>query len=342
VRPLAPYEYASRLAYFLWDSPPDDKLLTAAANNELVDATKRQTHVDRLIADARFTRGVQRFYGQWLNLGAFAELARNDAGFDLTVVQALSTSLLMSATQLYASASPNITGLFSGQSYYMNDVLRSFYGLSGTGTSFTPVAMNNQSRRGILTHPALMALLARPGESFPIARGLFIVRKLLCHDVPLPNGLVIPQLAPVQNGVSTRERIEMHASNGICATCHNLFDPPGFALEDFDEVGRFRTMDQGVAVDTSGTMTIGSDIDGPFATGDELLARIATSNDVRSCFAKGYLQFALAQTQLPAEDACSAAALAKSFAPSGDLEQLVSSLVSTDAFRLRLAEGVAP
>jgi len=342
VRPLAPYDYATRLAYFVWDSPPDDKLLTAAGANELADATKRQTHLDRMIQDPKFMRGVESFYNQWLHTEAFRTLARDADGFDASVVQALQTSLVMSATQLYTAGSPNITGLFSGQSYYMNDVLRRFYGLTGTGTSFTAVAMDKQSRRGIVTHPALMAALARPKESFPVGRGLFVMRTLLCKDIPLPNGLTIPEVPPVMQGVSTRQRYQMHSSNGVCAQCHKLFDPAGFSLEDFDEVGRFRTTDNGAAVDTSGTMAAGTDLDGAFATGDELLARLAESQDVRACFAKQYLKFALARDQLVDEDTCSADAVGKSFAPTGDLKQIVSNVASTDAFRQRLAEGVAP
>jgi hypothetical protein len=247
----------------------------------------------------------------------------------------------MSATQLYSSASPNIRSLFTGETYYMNDVLRSFYGISGTGTAFGAVSMTGQKRRGIVTHPALMALLARPAESFPVGRGLFVVRTLLCMSIPLPNGLTIPEVPPIADGLTTRERFEMHSSNGVCANCHKLFDPPGFALENYDAVGRYRTMDNGELVNSSGNMAVASDIDGAFATGDELLARMADSVDIRECFSSQYLKFALAREELAAEDTCSADSLAKSFAPTGDLKKLVSSVATTDAFRMRLAEGVA-
>lgn len=342
VRPLASTAYASRLSFFIWDSAPDDALMTAASANDLADPSKRQAQIDRMIQDAKFMRGVESFYRQWFHLEAFRTLARDAAGFDASVVQALSTSLLMSATQLYTSSNPNISELFSGQTYYLNDVLRRFYGLSGTGTAFTAVAMSGQNRRGILTHPGLMAALARPHESFPVGRGLFIVRTLLCQNISLPNGLTIPELPPVEDGVSTRKRYEMHSSNGACQSCHQMFDPPGFALENFDEVGRYRTMDNGVAVDSSGTMAANTDVDGPFATGDELLARLVGSEDVRTCFARQYLKYALSRDELVAADACSAAAVGNSFASTGDLKQVVSSIAGTDAFRQRLAEGVGP
>jgi len=258
------------------------------------------------------------------------------------VAQSLSTSLLMSATQIYSSATPNLSSLFSGQSYYMNDTLRTFYGLAGTGTAFSAVTVNGESRRGVLTHPALLALLSRPAESNPIARGLFIYRNLLCGTISPPTNFVIPPLAPIQPGLSTRDRLDQHVSDPVCASCHKIFDPPGFALENFDEVGRYRTMDQGRSVDTSGTMAVNKDVDGPFATGDELLARIASSNDVRACFAQQYLKFALTRTQMAPEDACSVQALGTAFVPSGDLKQLVALVAKSDAFRLRTTEGVGP
>ena len=340
VQPLGPYEYATRLSYFIWNSTPDDTLMAAAGSNDLADGAKLQAQLDRMIADSRFTRGITAFYARWLNLAAFAELARDDAGFDLSMAQSLSTSLLMSATQLYASGTPTISSLFSGQSYYMNDTLRGYYGVSGTGTAFSPVTMNGQSRRGILTHPALMALLARPAESNPISRGLFIYRNLLCGQISPPTNFVIPPLAPIQPGLSTRDRLQEHVSSPVCASCHTIFDPPGFALENFDEVGRYRTMDQGKSVDTSGTMAVGKDVDGPFTTGDQLLAKIASSNDVRACFAQQYLKFALTRTDMAREDACSVEALGTAFAPSGDLKQLVAMVAKSDAFHLRTTEGV--
>jgi hypothetical protein len=340
VRPLSNHEYATRMAFFIWDGPPDDELTAAAENGELSDPTRVQAQLARMIEDPRSSRGISQFYSRWLNLHAFGELARDDPGFDQNVVTALATSLLMSATELYASDNPTISGLFSGESYYFNDVLRDFYGVSGSGTDFTLAAMEGESRRGILTHPALMALMARPAESFPIGRGLFILRTVLCQNIPPPPaGFVIPQLPGVQEGVSTRQRLDMHVSNPVCNTCHSMIDPAGFAFESFDEVGRFRTIDSGVPVDTSGTLTINGDVDGAFATGDEFLDKLANSADVKICFAEKYLNFALSREETHPADACTIRALGESFASVGDLEQLVASVAVSDSFRLRLTEG---
>jgi hypothetical protein len=341
VRPLAAYEYASRLAYFIWDGPPDEALSSAAANSALDDPSGRDAEVARMLADPRASRGIAQFYTRWLGMKGFDEIARDAPGFDQELVGALETSLLMSATELYKAPNPNITSLFAGESYYLSDVLREFYGIAGAGADFTATPMPGQARRGILTHPAMMALLARPGESFPIGRGLYLLRNVLCQVISAPTGIVIPPQPPLQEGTSTRERLEAHTASPICQGCHALINPAGFAFEAFDEVGRFRTTDHGRMVDSSGVLALGvSDIDGSFATGDELLAKLGESQTVRACFAQKYLDFALARAVAESADACSQQKLAESFGASGDLKGLIVAVAASDAFRMRRAEGV--
>ncbi|MEP7048953.1 MAG: DUF1588 domain-containing protein [Pseudomonadota bacterium] len=337
---IPPYELASRLSYFIWDSTPDDALYAAASTNDLSDAGKLGTQMDRMLKDSRFLRGITGFYSSYLRLGSFREVARDDAGFSTDIVAALRTSLLMSATQLYQGSTPaNVAGLFSGSTYYLNGALRSFYGLAGTDTAFTPADMASEERHGILTHPALMALLARPDQSNPISRGLFVRRTILCQDLPPPpTNVVIPPLPPVAAGLSTRERLDQHTKAPLCASCHTLIDPPGFALENFDQVGRHRSVDSGISTDTSGTMTTAGDLNGDFAKGSDLLTRIAQSQDVKGCFAQKYFEYAVSRVAA-ADDACSVDRLKKSFVPSGDLLALVASIANTDSFRFRKSEG---
>ena len=337
---LPAYELASRLSYFIWDSMPDDALYAAAGANELADPIRLRTQLNRVLGDARFLRGVTGFYSSWLNLAGFREVARDDSAFTTDIVSALQTSLLMSTTKLYQGATPaNVAGLFSGSTYYLNGALRSFYGLAGGDTAFTAADMASDERRGILTHPALMALLARPDQSNPISRGLFIRRAILCQDLPPPPaGVVIPPLPPVAPGLSTRDRLDQHTKSPLCASCHNLIDPPGFALENFDQVGRHRKADSGKPTDTSGSMSGAGDLDGDFATGADLLGRIAQSQDVKGCFAQKYFEYAVSRLAAN-EDACSLDGLKKNFVPSGDLLALVMSIANTDSFRFRTSEG---
>jgi hypothetical protein len=339
VVPLSAYELASRLSLFMWDGPPDDALYAAAGAGKLNDAAGLATELERLVSDARFARGTESYYSDWLGLKGFKEVARDDAALTSDLITTLESSLLMSATSLYASAAPNIESLFSGESYYLNDKLRTFYGLTGGGPMLESVALPNEARRGIVTHPGLMTLLARPNASNPIARGLFVQRTLLCNEIPPPpQGVVIPQLPPAMPGLPTRARLEQHTQEPLCASCHDQIDPPGFALENYDAVGRFRTQDAGLPVDTSGSMQSGGDTGGAFATGGEFLDRLAKSSDVKRCFAKHYLGFAVARDLAP-EDTCALSRLADDFAKSGDLKQLVVAVAKSDAFRLRATEA---
>lgn len=339
VVPLPAYELASRLAFFVWDSGPDDALFAAAAAGKLADATGVQSELTRLMADARFKRGLESFYGDWLGLKGFTEVARDDKSLTSELLVDLQRSLLQSVTAPYESQNPTLQGLLSGQSYFFNDKLRAFYGLAGGSPALELAELPNEGRRGILTHPALMLLLARPNASNPIARGLFVQRSLLCNEIPPPpQGLVIPQLPPIMEGLSTRDRLVQHTKEPLCATCHTRIDPPGFALESFDAVGRFRTVDSGKAVDTSGVMSSESDADGAFANGGELFDRLASSADVKRCFAQHYLSFAV-ERPLANEDACALSRVADGFGTSGDLKQLVVAVASSDAFRLRATEA---
>lgn len=341
VRPLTAYEYASRLAYFIWDGPPDDTLTAAAASGDLADPVKRAQQVARLMQDDRALRGIKQFYSSWLKLNSFREVSRDVENFDDDVVAALTESLLLSATELYKSSTPNIASLFTGDTYYFNDVLGSFYDVAVTGSEFQPRSLAGQARRGILTHPALMALLSRPDESFPIGRGLYVLHNVVCKVIPaLPPGFVPPQQPAQQEGVSTRKRLEVHTADPTCQVCHSMINAAGFVFENFDEVGRYRATDHGVAVDSSVVLALGMDVDGTYATGDEVIAKFADSSAVRECFAERYVDFALSHDVTDPADACSIQAVSESFKTSGDLKKLVETVAASDSFRMRLAQGV--
>jgi hypothetical protein len=342
------YEMASRLSYFVWDSMPDDMLFQAAASsNALRDGQSVQAQVARMMSDqARLVRGVTGFYAPWLELATFSDsLAKADKLFTADVVHSLGTSLLMSATQLYMGPTPNISGLFSGQTYYMNQTLQTYYHLTGAAAAFIATDMPNEFRSGLLTHPAFLAMKGRAQKTHPILRGTFVRSKLLCQDLTPPPGLVFTPLPEVpKTGVTTRQEIISHVPPQ-CAACHDLIDPPGFSLENYDEVGRYRTMENGVTVDSSGNMTMAGDLNGAFAKGSELMTRIAASNDVKTCFAQQYFEHALSGdtvAKVAPDDQCSADGIKTNFAASGDLNNLIVLIATSDSFRMRKSEGAAP
>jgi hypothetical protein len=153
----------------------------------------------------------------------------------------------------------------------------------------------------------------------------------------------VPQLpdAPVM-GVTTRQEVVAHSRDPMCGACHSLLDPPGFALENFDQVGRRRETENGKPVDSSGTLMNGGDLEGPFAQGDDLLSRMSTSATVRGCFAQQYFQFAVSGDvagRVAPADQCSLERVTHGFSGPGDLRGLVQLIATSDSFRFRLSEG---
>jgi hypothetical protein len=339
VRSLSGTELASRLSFFLWSSPPDDVLRTAG--DTLLDPTAQRAQIDRMITDPRFERSLDSFYTAWLRLSGLRDIARDDAGFTTEVVNSLTTSVHMSITSIYAAPAPQFEQLLTGESYFMDATLKSFYGANGDGSGFTAVSLAGEGRRGLLTHPTLMALLAKEDHSSPIARGLFTLRSLLCGDVPPPDGIAIPAFPEEAENLSTRDRLEQHVTDPMCKGCHAEFDYLGYAYENFDEVGRYRAMDGGKPVDSSGIVERSLDFDGPFANGAELFEKMAASNDVKRCFVERYFEFAVAR-RVAANDACALETAKNGFVGSADLKELAVSLAGSTALRERLSEGVAP
>jgi hypothetical protein len=354
VLPITGYELASRLSYYIWNSMPDEALF-AAARSGLSDPESVQAQVNRMLQDQTLlVHGMSAFYSDWLNIAGFSEgIVKTDPAFTQDVAVSLGQSLLLSATELYKTASPNISSLFSGETYYMNDTLQSYYNLKGAGTvAFTATDMPGQQRRGLLTHPGFLAVNARPGVTAPINRGYFVLANLMCMPLAVPSNLEIPPLpdAPTP-GLTTRQQIEqLHVSGGACAACHGLIDPPGFALEGFDQVGNVRTMDNNQPIDTGdiivgsggGTPLRSADLDGPFATGDAFLSRLPSSATVRACFAQEFLEHAVsgdvAATVAP-DDQCSVNTISEGFAKSGDLVALVGQVAASNTFLYRKSEG---
>jgi hypothetical protein len=218
---------------------------------------------------------------------------------------------------------------------FASDALARLYGLPTPGSAdLQPVEAPPGQRHGLFTHPAWLALLSNPDSSDPIQRGLILVEKVLCQDTPDPLD-VVPDLPPLRAGLSTRARLEQHRSAPACAACHRLFDPPGLAFESYDAIGRYRQTDQGVPVDTSGEIALGIDLDGPFASADELLDRVSRSGAVRDCLARQWLEYALSRRP-EASDQCALEPIQARFRQSGDLTELLAALAGTQAFRRQL------
>ncbi len=207
--------------------------------------------------------------------------------------------------------------------------------LAGTGSAETT------QRMGLLTAAGILSAHSKPLETSPILRGQFIVDQIICANVPAPPPGVPPVAAPNANQ-TTRERFLEHQKDS-CATCHRVMDPPGFAFEGFDTVGRARDKENGKLIDASGVLATGTDLDGPFTGPVQFSQKLAGSADVRACVAKQWFRYAHGREDADA-DGKSIGQISCAFNKGvHSLRDLLAALTQTDSFMYKPASaGGAP
>ncbi len=258
------YELATRISYFLWSSMPDDELLLMAHRGELRDQSKLREKVTRMIHDRRSSRFVGSFASQWLQL---RNLERADPdtqvyhGFNETIRESMRIETLMFFSELMKKNQP-VTRLIDADFTYLNESLAEFYGIPNVqGEAFRLVSLKDSQRGGLLTHGSILTVTSNPTRTSPVKRGKWILDNLL-NMPPAPAPPNVPELDKGPLVGSLRDRMEQHRSNPACAACHKMMDPLGFALENFDAVGQFRTRDGQDEIDASGEMPDGTQFQG--------------------------------------------------------------------------------
>jgi mono/diheme cytochrome c family protein len=282
VAPGAPYrlndlDLASRLSFFLWSSIPDDELIDVASRGELKKPPVLEHQVRRLLADPRSDALVDNFAGQWLqlrNLRAVLPDQNEFPDFDDNLRQALKreTELLF---QSIIREDRNVTDLLSADYTFVNERLAAHYGIPNVyGSQFRRVTVTDEARKGLLGKGAILLVTSQPDRTSPVVRGKWILDNLLGMPPPPPPANVPPLEASRGNKPRTlREQMEAHRANSVCASCHKLMDPIGFAMENFDAVGAWRTRDAGTAIDASGQLMDGTKVDGVVSLRQALLKR---------------------------------------------------------------------
>jgi hypothetical protein len=338
---LGPYELASRLSYFLTGSMPDAELFAAAANNALQSDAEVEAQTRRLLEQPRARAVVREFHHQWLGLDALPSIARDAPDF-VGDTSLLGKDWLASLDRFVDHVyweDGNVSALFNSDLVYLNGRLGSVYGASVSGDDF--VAVKEPERMGLVTQPALMALLAHSNQSAPVLRGVFVLQQLMCVTVPPPPPTVNNMPPDPDPRATTRERFRVHTDNVDCAGCHRIIDGVGFGFESYDQLGRFRALENDLPVDTSGEVLATGDpaLDGTYGTTMELASRLSQSSRVRDCVAASWYRFALGRLETEA-DKCSLNEVKSDFSKtSGDLRQLLVAITRSVAFRYRPALG---
>ena len=272
-------ELASRLSFFLWSSIPDDELLDLAAAGRLHEPGVLETQVRRLLADERAAALVENFAGQWLYLRNIPALAPDenrypDFGDGLRHAMQRETELFVESVM---RENRSVLDLLTADYTFVNERLARHYGITGiTGSHFRRVTLPDDTRRGLLGHGSILAATAYPTRTSPVLRGKWVLENLLGTPPPLPPPDVpsLEETTGEGRPLSMREAMEQHRANPVCASCHQLMDPPGFALEQFDAVGKHRTHNEANApIDASGVLPDGTAFEGAAGLRDALLQR---------------------------------------------------------------------
>ena len=268
---LSDLELASRLSFFLWSSIPDDQLLTLAEQRKLSDSAVLELQVKRMLADPRASEAlVNDFASQWLNLRRVAEVVVDPErypNYDLTLMAAFrrETELFVGST---LREDRSVLELLNADYTFVNEKLARHYGIPGIyGSRFRRVSVPDRSQRGgLLAQGALLATTSYPDRTSPVLRGKFLLNNIFGLQTTPPPAGVDTNLAPPKPGgapQTIRERLAEHRTNPTCASCHSVIDPLGFALENFDVIGGWRSVDEaGKPVDAAGTTMSGAEVQG--------------------------------------------------------------------------------
>ena len=272
-------ELASRLSFFLWSTIPDDELLDLAERGQLTAPGVLASQVTRMLEDRRSAALVSNFFGQWLyvrNLDQLQPDAELYPAFDNQLREAFrrETELFIDS-QLREDHS--VVDLLRAPYTFLNERLARLYGVPHVyGSHFRRVSLTDDRRAGLLGHGSILTVTSYANRTSPVVRGKFVLEQILGAPPPPPP----PDVPSLDEGDgeaarprTTRERLEQHRSNPVCATCHAKIDPLGFALENFDPIGEWRETDNGVPIDASGTAADGTTFDGPVEFRDALLHR---------------------------------------------------------------------
>jgi len=336
-RALNGYELATRLSYFLWSTLPDETLQKLAAKDRLLDEPVLEAQVRRMLRDARSGEFVRNFAGQWLQLRALERVAPDASRFPdfddaLRASMRAETELLFEAVLREDRA---LRELLDPDFTFLDERLAAHYGIEGvSGPHMRRVPLDPLQRAvrgGVLQQASVLVVTSNPTRTSPVKRGKWVLETLLGSPplAPQPGVDTLDESPQATAAASLRERLSQHRAKTECAVCHDQLDSLGFALENYDPVGRWRNEADGFPIDSSGELADGTRLDGAAA----LERKLAADPAFVRCLAEKLAIYALGRGLRP-EDAPGLDALAASLGGRDiTLQELVLAVVRLDAFR---------
>ncbi len=342
--PLTDWQLASRLGAFVWSSLPDEELRQAASDGRLGDPAELKRQTRRMLLDKKARRLATEFFGQWLGFYRFNTYQGIDGKRFPEFTDRLKASMYEEAVSFFEHVvrenRPIDEILFADHSY-LNRQLAEHYGVAAgplSGDGFSRVeGLGQQHRGGLLGLGAVMAVTSAPLRTSPVKRGDWVMRRVIGTPVPPPPADVGSILADdvLTDGLTVRQRLEAHRTNRSCANCHARIDPLGFALEQFDPIGRWRDVYRdGQAIDPSGTLNDGTTLTGPEGLRDYL--RREKAHFYRTLCTK-LLGYALGRSEL-ASDRPLIEEMIRDIEEGRGFSDLVARVVSSKQFRNQHAE----
>jgi hypothetical protein len=359
---LTPWQLASRLSMTLWNDMPDATLFQAAQNNELSTPAQITAQVTRMYADARASQALFDLHFQWLlqvagNVTVLNQVAHSSPLWTTAAAESLQgefTTFLSSAVYSPATGDGTYKTLMTAPYAYINSALAPIYGVTAPqGTGFSQVQLDPTKRAGILTQAAFLSTQADTTEDNPIRRGLGVFENLLCGSVLPPPDVIPPLPTTIAAGTTTRDLFAEHATVQPCVGCHAFFDPPGFAFENYDQVGTYRTTDNGSAVSSVGSFTTpGGCVAGvslttgvtyppcgtkiAFQNAVDLVTQLSVLPEAQWCAERQWYRYASGRLETSAEQGSLQIAYRAGAATSGfSLRDSLTSLVTSEAFLYR-------
>jgi hypothetical protein len=337
--PVSDIELASRLSYFLWSSMPDDELQGMAESHKLRMPGALDVQVKRMLSDPRASAFADNFAGQWLetrNLDFIKPDPQKFPAWGPELRDAMKTETRMFFEFILRKNRP-VSDFLDAKYTYLNELLAKHYGIAGvTGPEFRRVELATGQRGGILSQASVLTVSSYPSRTSPVIRGKYVLQNILGTPPPPPPPDV-PALdeAAVGNTGSMRQQLEMHRANATCASCHSRMDVLGFGLENYDAIGRWRTMDGKFPIDASGTFPGGKSFSGPAEMAALLEANLP---EFSHCLIEKMLTYALGRG-LQRYDKRTVDGLNRQLAASGyGLETLVHEIVDSLPFQSRRGE----
>jgi mono/diheme cytochrome c family protein len=338
----APYrisdlELASRLSFFLWSTIPDDRLLDLAERGKLKDPAVLEQQVRRMLADARSDALVSNFFGQWLQTRQVAKLKPDVVEFpewDENLRDAFQQETELFLQSMVREDRP-LKDLLDANYTFVNERLARHYGIPNVyGSTFRRVTLTDDNRRGLLGQGSILALTSYPVRTSIVLRGVWLLTNILAAPPPAPPPNVPALVERTEDGKikPMRQSMEEHRANPVCASCHLRMDPLGFALENFNAIGGWRTTEaDNVPIDNSGSMPDGTEFKGPAELRNILLSR---SDQFATAVTEKLLTYAMGRG---AEyfDEPAIRKIKRSAAPDYRWSSLIMGIVKSEPFQMR-------